>query len=104
MTEHLADDAASPRQAPPFGARRPAQALPHVVVRSDRGRLALGLSELWRARELLYFLVWRDVKIRYKQSAVGALWAILQPVLLMIIFSIIFEHVGREFAVVEAVA
>jgi lipopolysaccharide transport system permease protein len=52
-------------------------------------------GELWRYRELLLFLVWRDVKVRYKQTAVGALWAVLQPVLLMILFSIIFEHLGR---------
>ncbi len=50
----------------------------------------LKLKELWEYRELLYFLVWRDVKVRYKQAALGAAWAILQPLLTMLIFSVIF--------------
>ncbi len=50
----------------------------------------LKLQELWEYRELLYFLVWRDVKVRYKQAALGAAWAILQPLLTMLIFSVIF--------------
>lgn len=50
----------------------------------------LKLTELWEYRELLYFLVWRDVKVRYKQAALGAAWAILQPLLTMLIFSVIF--------------
>ncbi len=48
------------------------------------------LSELWRYRELLYFLAWRDIKVRYKQAALGACWAILQPLLTMIIFTLFF--------------
>lgn len=50
----------------------------------------LKLKELWEYRELLYFLIWRDVKVRYKQAALGAAWAILQPLLTMLIFSVIF--------------
>jgi lipopolysaccharide transport system permease protein len=50
---------------------------------------------LWRYRELIYFLTWRDVKVRYKQTALGAAWAILQPVLTMLIFSIIFGELAR---------
>ena len=53
-----------------------------------RGRLALDLRELWAYRELLYFLVWRDLKVRYKQTAFGALWAIIQPFLLMVVFTL----------------
>lgn len=52
--------------------------------------LSLGLSEIWQNRELLYFFVWRDVKVKYKQAYLGILWAILQPVLLMLIFYFIF--------------
>jgi lipopolysaccharide transport system permease protein len=52
--------------------------------------LDLGLGEVWAYRELLYFFVWRDLKIRYKQTAIGALWAILQPFLTMLVFSVIF--------------
>lgn len=54
--------------------------------------LSLGLSEIWQSRELLYFFVWRDVKVKYKQTYLGILWAILQPVLLMLIFYFIFSR------------
>jgi lipopolysaccharide transport system permease protein len=50
----------------------------------------LGFRELWEYRELLYFLVWRDVKVRYKQTAIGASWAVLQPLLTMVIFTLVF--------------
>jgi lipopolysaccharide transport system permease protein len=53
------------------------------------------VRELWGYRELLFFMVWRDVKVRYKQTAIGAAWAILQPVTTMILFSIIFGHLAR---------
>jgi lipopolysaccharide transport system permease protein len=60
----------------------------HVVVVEPRhGWRQLGLGELWTHRELLYFFVWRDLKVRYKQTAFGAAWAVLQPVLLMLVFS-----------------
>jgi lipopolysaccharide transport system permease protein len=55
-----------------------------------RGWTSIKLKELWDYRELLYFLVWRDVKVRYKQAALGAAWAILQPVMTMLIFSLFF--------------
>ena len=51
---------------------------------------SMGLSEIWHGRELLYFFVWRDVKVKYKQTYLGILWAILQPVMLMLIFYFIF--------------
>jgi len=62
-----------------------------------RGKKAVDkkwLSELWRYRELLYFLAWRDVKVRYKQAALGAAWAILQPLLSMIVFTLFFGHLA----------
>jgi homopolymeric O-antigen transport system permease protein len=60
------------------------------VLRVDRSRrfLDLGLHEIWHYRELLYFLIWRDMKVRYKQTAVGAAWAVIQPFLMMVVFSI----------------
>ena len=57
--------------------------------------LSLDLKDLWVYRELLYFLTWRDVKIRYKQTAIGILWAILQPVLTTAVFTILFSNVPR---------
>jgi lipopolysaccharide transport system permease protein len=60
-----------------------------------QGWAALRLKELWAYRELLYFLVWRDVKVRYKQTALGAIWAILQPVFTMVVFSLFFGRLGK---------
>ena len=53
------------------------------------------LRELWEFRELLYFLVWRDIKVRYKQTVLGALWAVLQPALFMIVFTLIFGRLAH---------
>lgn len=55
---------------------------------------ALGLRELWEYRELLYFLTWRDIKVRYKQTALGAAWAIIQPFFLMVVFSLFFGRLA----------
>jgi lipopolysaccharide transport system permease protein len=59
------------------------------------GRRSDGLEELWRYRELFYFLAWRDVKIRYKQTALGVGWAILQPLLTMMVFTLLFGRLGN---------
>jgi lipopolysaccharide transport system permease protein len=67
----------------------------HLVIQPARGWEGLGFRELWRYRELIYFLTWRDIKVRYKQTALGAAWAVLQPVLTMLIFSIIFGELAR---------
>lgn len=63
-----------------------------VVIRPRRGWLAINWRELWRHHELIYFLIWRDVKVRYKQTVLGALWAVLQPFLKMVIFTLIFKN------------
>jgi lipopolysaccharide transport system permease protein len=63
-----------------------------IVIEPARGWVALKLRELWAYRELLYFLVWRDVKVRYKQTVLGASWAILQPVLTMVVFTLFFGN------------
>lgn len=63
-----------------------------TVIEPKRGWRSLDLRELWDYRELLYFLVWRDVKIRYKQTAVGAAWVVLQPLLTAGIFTLLFGH------------
>jgi lipopolysaccharide transport system permease protein len=63
---------------------------PTVVILPQKGLLQLDLWDIWQYRELLYFLVWRDLKVRYKQTVIGAAWAILQPMTMMIIFTVIF--------------
>jgi lipopolysaccharide transport system permease protein len=68
---------------------------PRLLLTPDRGWLTLNLGDLWRYRELLFFLTWRDIKVRYKQTALGAAWAILQPLLTMIIFSLIFGQLAH---------
>jgi lipopolysaccharide transport system permease protein len=71
-----------------------AEPLPLVVIEPTRGLAALRLGELWAYRELLYFLVWRDVKVRYKQTALGAAWAILQPLMTAAVFTIFFGRLA----------
>ena len=56
--------------------------------------MAFDLREIWRNRELLYFLVWRDLKVRYKQTAFGALWALIQPLAMMLVFTLFFGSVA----------
>ena len=68
---------------------------PVAVIEPSRGWVSLGLHELWEYRELLYFLAWRDIKVRYKQTALGAAWAIIQPFFTMVIFSVFFGKLGR---------
>jgi lipopolysaccharide transport system permease protein len=67
---------------------------PLVVIEPSRAWVPLRLHDLWLYRELLYFLTWRDVKVRYKQTLLGASWAILQPVLTMIIFTLLFGRLA----------
>ena len=64
--------------------------VPSIVIQPTRGLAALQLRALWEYRELLYFLVWRDVKVRYKQTLLGVLWVILQPLVSMAIYTVLF--------------
>jgi lipopolysaccharide transport system permease protein len=66
-----------------------------TLIEPSKGWFHLELSDLWRYRELLYFLTWRDIKVRYKQTALGAAWAVLQPLLTMVVFSIIFGRLAQ---------
>jgi lipopolysaccharide transport system permease protein len=72
---------------------------PHepAVVRIEARRrwLALDLPELWAYRELLHFFVWRDIKVRYKQTVIGATWAVLQPLMTMLVFSSFFGRLAK---------
>ena len=64
-------------------------------IRPSRGWAALNLRDLWQYRELIYFLIWRDIKVRYKQTLLGATWAILQPLLTAAIFSLVFGRLAK---------
>ena len=68
---------------------------PTTIIEASHGLSRLNLKRLWQYRELLYFLVWREVKIRYKQTALGVSWAILQPLFMMLIFSAVFGWFAR---------
>jgi lipopolysaccharide transport system permease protein len=73
----------------------PVKELPVLRIEPATGWAVLDIQELWYYRELLYFFVWRDIKIRYKQTAVGAAWAVLQPFLTMLIFSLFFGRLAH---------
>ena len=66
-----------------------------IVIQPRKGLFHLDLGSVWTYRELLYFLAWRDIKVRYKQTVIGALWAILQPLLTMVIFTVIFGNFAK---------
>jgi len=66
-----------------------------VWIEPTRGVSSLQLRDLWRYRELLYFLTWRDIKVRYKQTVLGVGWAVLVPVLSVVLFTIVFGHVAH---------
>lgn len=68
---------------------------PLLVLRPTTGWVSLKLRELWDYRELVYFLTWREVKVRYKQTALGAAWAIIQPLFTMLVFSLFFGRLGK---------
>jgi lipopolysaccharide transport system permease protein len=68
---------------------------PLVVIRPSRGWVALRLRDVWQYRDLLYILMWRDVKVRYKQTVLGAAWAIIQPFFTMVVFSVIFGQLAK---------
>jgi lipopolysaccharide transport system permease protein len=69
--------------------------IPIIRIEPSKGWVSLKLSELWEYRELLYFLTWRDVKVRYKQTIMGAAWAIIQPFFTMIVFSLFFGKLAK---------
>ena len=68
---------------------------PTVDIQPTRGWASLGLADVWEYRELLYFLLWREVKGRYRQIAFGPLWIIIAPLIQMVIFSFVFGTLAR---------
>ncbi len=69
--------------------------MPTVIVEPTRGWAAINLRELWEYRDLLFFLAWRDVSVRYKQTVLGATWVVLQPLLTMAVFTFIFGRLAN---------
>ncbi len=83
----------SPTAGAPFARVMPAD--PLIKIRPGNSSIKSSLSEVWVHRELLYFLVWRDLKVRYKQTLLGAAWVILQPLLMAIIFTVFMSKLAR---------
>lgn len=71
------------------------RSIPVIRIRPSKGWVSLGLKELWDYRELLFFLIWRDIKVRYKQTVLGASWAIIQPFFTMVVFSLFFGKLAK---------
>ena len=72
-----------------------ASVVPVTIIRPSRGWISLNLRDLWEYRDLLYFLTWRDIKVRYKQTVLGAAWAIIQPFFTMVVFSLFFGRLAK---------
>ncbi len=83
------------REINPGAAGAGAASPPVTVIRPPRGWIPINLRELWAYRELLYFLTWRDIKVRYKQTVIGFAWAVIQPVLMMVVFSLFFGSLAK---------
>ena len=66
-----------------------------VYIKPSKGLAALNLRDLWTYRELVYFMVWRDVKVKYKQTLLGMAWAVVQPVMTMLVFTFVFDRVAK---------
>lgn len=69
--------------------------IPTIVIRPRKRLLDLDFKALWEYRELLYFFIWRDIKVRYKQTAFGAAWAVLQPLTTMVVFTVVFGNLAK---------
>jgi homopolymeric O-antigen transport system permease protein len=69
--------------------------IPLTRIEPSTGWFAFQLGELWRHRELLYFLTWRDLKVRYRQTVLGALWAVIQPLVMMVVFTVVFGNFAK---------
>jgi lipopolysaccharide transport system permease protein len=67
----------------------------HTRIEPSKGWISLGLRDLWQYRELLFFLTWRDIKVRYKQTALGAAWAVIQPLFTMLVFTLFFGRLAK---------
>ena len=95
MTEATIDiPSTEPRVTPAAKDQWESEAPPVMLIRRSGRWVSINFRDLWHYRELLYFLIWRDIKVRYKQTVVGAAWAILQPFLTMVVFSVVFGRIA----------
>jgi lipopolysaccharide transport system permease protein len=81
-------------ETPIIPATSPVEEPPVISIRPSRGWVSINWRELWEYRELLYFLTWRDLKVRYKQTVLGVAWAVIQPFFTMVVFSIFFGQLA----------
>src|SRR5437762_13512058 len=89
------DQSSKSLEAPGSGVLGVLREQPLVRIEPSRSWVTLNLRDVWAFRDLLYFLTWRDVKVRYKQTLLGAAWAILQPGLMMVVFTIFFGNLAK---------
>src|SRR6185437_3672305 len=94
-TSTLASAFSGPQGASPEAGADDEWIMDEVVIRPRVGWTPVDWSELLHFRELLFFLVWRDIKVRYKQTVLGVAWAVLQPLFTMVVFSVIFGGFAR---------
>jgi lipopolysaccharide transport system permease protein len=80
---------------PEMSCLSPSDEVPVIRIEPSSGWVPLNLKDLWEYRELLYFLIWRDIKVRYKQTVLGAAWAIIQPFFTMVVFSLFFGRLAK---------
>ena len=71
------------------------EAKPYLIIKPRKGWLPIDFKELMEYRDLFYFLVTRDIKVRYKQTVLGGLWAIIQPFFMMIVFTLFFGNLAK---------
>jgi lipopolysaccharide transport system permease protein len=96
MTTQVQEERQELRKAAPIPRLSPnTDDVPVTFIRPSRGWVSLRLGDLWAYRDLLYFLTWRDIKVRYKQTILGAAWAIIQPFFTMAVFSLFFGRLAR---------
>ncbi len=95
LTEAISDAPVHSPSAAPVSSSSGVAIRPQTVLEPPRGWQLINVGELWEFRELLVFLIWRDIKVRYKQTLLGAAWAVLQPAMLMVVFTVFFARMAQ---------
>ena len=93
--DRLVVSTSCPLISPVTDSAHPLDAIQEIVIEPRSGWAALDFREIWQHRELAYFLAWRDIQVRYKQTVLGVVWAVLQPLMTMLVFTIFFGRLGR---------